>query len=517
MKKIKCTSPDLRFSILTGKTKILIGKTQRVSSNSSTELLFSRVYKLEIPCDRNVRARKVESRKEKKSLKFGDPVRAKMSDVTDSSDSDDSDESNENDDLIAYLEDELDVSSSNSSSDDEAESRNELEGFRTKKRKFESTDEIEGSTSEGTMEQKLVPSVNVDVCIHPGSFGGMCICCGKTLDGESGLAFGFVHKGLRLHDEEVSRLCNDMTKLLCRQKLYLVLDLDHTLLNSTSLSRLSKEEMPIITQKSYLEGSLFKLEHIQMVTKLRPFVRTFLKEASEIFDMCIYTLGDRNYSLEMAKLLDPQREYFNANSNVISRDDGTQNRKKHLGVVLEKESAILILDDTKHVWPKHKDNLILMRRYLFFNSSCEHFGYKCKSLAELQIDESEADGALAKMLEVLKHIHYNFYKEDPVDRDVRQVLSSLRSEILSGCVIVLSRALRRDLPTLKKIAKKLGATCLNKLEPHVTHVVANSVGNRESKWALKEKKFLVNPQWIEEANFFWQKQLEENFSVEEKN
>lgn len=97
------------------------------------------------------------------------------------------------------------------------------------------------------------------------------------------------------------------------------------------------------------KGSLFKVEHRQTVTKLRPFVRTFLKEASEIFDLCIYTLGDRTYSLEMAKLLDPEREYFNANSNVISRDDGTQNRKKHLGMVLEKESAILILDDTKHV------------------------------------------------------------------------------------------------------------------------------------------------------------------------
>lgn len=47
-----------------------------------------------------------------------------MSAVTDSSDSD------ESDDLIAYIEDELDESSSNSSSDNEAESQNELEGFR---------------------------------------------------------------------------------------------------------------------------------------------------------------------------------------------------------------------------------------------------------------------------------------------------------------------------------------------------------------------------------------------------
>lgn len=66
-----------------------------------------------------------------------------------------------------------------------------------------------------------------------------------------------------------------------------------------------------------------------------------------------------------------------------------------------------------------------MNRYIFFNSSCENFGYKCKSLAALRIDESEADGALAKILKVLKHIHCTFFKEDLDDRDVREVVSYL--------------------------------------------------------------------------------------------
>lgn len=84
-----------------------------------------------------------------------------------------------------------------------------------------------------------------------------------------------------------------------------------------------------------------------MMTKLRPFVRTFLKEASEMFEMYIYTMGDRPYALEMAKLLDPKKEYFNA--KVISRDDGTQKHQKGLDIVLGQESAVLILDDTENV------------------------------------------------------------------------------------------------------------------------------------------------------------------------
>ena len=96
-----------------------------------------------------------------------------------------------------------------------------------------------------------------------------------------------------------------------------------------------------------LKGSLFRLDFMRMMTKLRPFIRTFLKQASELFEMYIYTMGDRAYALEMAKLLDPKKEYFG--DRVISRDDGTQKHQKGLDIVLGQESAVLILDDTENV------------------------------------------------------------------------------------------------------------------------------------------------------------------------
>lgn len=96
-----------------------------------------------------------------------------------------------------------------------------------------------------------------------------------------------------------------------------------------------------------LKGSLFRLDFMRMMTKLRPFIRTFLKEASEMFEMYVYTMGDRAYALEMAKLLDPKKEYFG--DRVISRDDGTLKNQKGLDIVLGQESAVLILDDTENV------------------------------------------------------------------------------------------------------------------------------------------------------------------------
>ncbi|KAF7806521.1 RNA polymerase II C-terminal domain phosphatase-like 4 isoform X2 [Senna tora] len=431
--------------------------------------------------------------------------------------------SSSSDDFVAYLDAALDASSPNaSSSNEEVENEDESEGVRIKRRKVESIEETQVSTSQAFTEQSSELTVNTDVCPHPGSFGDMCIRCGQKVDGESGVTFGYIHKELRLHNEEISRLrSSDMKNLFSRKKLYLVLDLDHTLLNSTLLVDLKSEELHLMTQTDSLadvsKGSLFKLDYMHMMTKLRPFVRTFLKEASEMFEMYIYTMGDRAYALEMAKLLDPRAEYFV--SKVISRDDGTQKHQKGLDIVLGQESAVLILDDTENAWMKHKDNLILMERYHFFASSCRQFGFNCQSLAESKSDECETDGALANVLNVLKQVHHTFFnelEEDLADRDVRQVLKTHKSEVLKGCVLVFSRIVHAAIPALRRMAEQMGATCLTEIDPSVTHVVATDAGTEKARWAVKENKFLVHPKWIEAANYFWQKQSEENFVVKKK-
>ncbi|XP_057415506.1 RNA polymerase II C-terminal domain phosphatase-like 4 isoform X1 [Lotus japonicus] len=321
-----------------------------------------------------------------------------------------------------------DASSSSSSSDKEAENIDEAESGSTKRRKVE-TEETEGSTLEGIMGPELVAQASVgNGCIHPYSFRGMCMDCEQDLDEKYGIPFEYIHEGLRLHDVEISRVRNEETKhFLCHKKLYLVLDLDQTLLNSVRFDRLSSKELYLLTHTDSLGDSLFKSD-TDMMTKLRPFVRTFLKEASKYFEMYIYTMGNRSYAQKMAKLLDPQAEYFKR--KVISRDDNTQKHQKGLDVVLGQESAVLILDDTKKVWTKHEDNLILIERYHFFARSRRQFGLNFESLAELKTDENETDGALKRILVLLKLVHYIFFyvlKEDLIDRDVRKVLSSLRT------------------------------------------------------------------------------------------
>lgn len=77
------------------------------------------------------------------------------------------------------------------------------------------------------------------------------------------------------------------------------------------------------------------------------------------------------YAAEMAKLLDPTGSLFSG--RVISRgDDGDASpsdvverasRHKDLYGVLGLESAVVIVDDSPGMWPRHQPNLIVVERY----------------------------------------------------------------------------------------------------------------------------------------------------------
>ena len=84
-----------------------------------------------------------------------------------------------------------------------------------------------------------------------------------------------------------------------------------------------------------------------MWTKLRPFVHQFLEAASGMYEMYVYTMGERIYAQAMASLLDPSGRFFG--SRVISQSDSTCRTTKDLDVMLGSESAVVILDDTEGV------------------------------------------------------------------------------------------------------------------------------------------------------------------------
>lgn len=80
----------------------------------------------------------------------------------------------------------------------------------------------------------------------------------------------------------------------------LVLDLDHTLINSAKFIECDEAALSMINRVMAAEASLpssqrtlYKLDQIQMYTKLRPGARQFLQKAAPHWELWIHTNGSR--------------------------------------------------------------------------------------------------------------------------------------------------------------------------------------------------------------------------------
>ncbi|CAA7058700.1 unnamed protein product [Microthlaspi erraticum] len=250
----------------------------------------------------------------------------------------------------------------------------------------------------------------------------ICLACKKKPRSVEGRAFDYLFSGLHLSHEAIS-LTKHLTTLISiyrHKKLYLVLDLDHTLIHSVKVSNLSKAEKCLV--KADESGSMNNLgRYKDRLVKLRPFVNEFLEEANKFFNMYVYTKGKYEYAQAIVRMIDPNKVYFG--DRVISRQESPH--WKTLDLVLADERGILIVDDRLDVWPDHKRNLLQITRYSFFKY--DRGNKKAKSsLAEEKKDESIKRGALANLLKFLKEIHNGFFscgvEEDLDSKDVRSLI-----------------------------------------------------------------------------------------------
>ncbi|KAI9191339.1 hypothetical protein LWI28_007132 [Acer negundo] len=250
-------------------------------------------------------------------------------------------------------------------------------------------------------------------CKHSTVINEVCLHCDRPMASDYGIRFDYIFDGLRLTLDEISRLkAANSNKLFAQKKLHLVLDLDHTLLQSRAFKKLTPDELYLKKQTDLnaSDGSLFVLDDAYLV-KLRPFVRTFLKEASSMFEIYVCSMGSRYYVKKVAKFLNPEGNFFD--SRFIAREDFKEKSKKNLDLVLGQECGTIIVDDTKSVWSNHLDNLITVQKYNYFNDRHRN----CKSYAEMKTDEIESEGELWNVFEVLRRIHGLFF--DGLIKDVR--------------------------------------------------------------------------------------------------
>ncbi|PIM98805.1 Phosphoprotein phosphatase [Handroanthus impetiginosus] len=332
---------------------------------------------------------------------------------------------------------------------------------------------------------------------------------------------------------ERARRLEEQKKMFAVRKLCLVLDLDHTLLNSAKFVEVDPQHDEMLRKKEEQDREkpqrhLFRFPHMGMWTKLRPGIWNFLEKASKLYELHLYTMGNKYYATEMAKVLDPKGELFSG--RVISRgDDGEPfdsddrvPKIKDLEGVLGMESAVVIIDDSERVWPHNKPNLIAVERYIYFPCSRRQFGLLRPSLLEIDHDERPEDGTLASSLAVIERIHQNFFAHQSLDEaDVRNILASEKRKVLAGCRIVFSRVFpvgftNPHLHPLWQLAEQFGAVCTSQLDEQVTHVVANSLGTDKVNWALSTGRFVVCPAWVEASSLLYRRANEHDFAIKQQ-
>ena len=319
-----------------------------------------------------------------------------------------------------------------------------------------------GTTPAAATRTTTTTTTEPEACEHPAFVFGICVHCGRRAETttttnktnktdadvpdndddddddkkeENGktTAVRYLHEGLTVSDKLLREAKREERKATLKQgKIFLVLDLDHTVLNSCRFDEVNDEERATLDAKVAkreeedelrktllgMVGSgngrggrrprfpdLYRLSHFSTYTKLRPYVFEFLEEAAKICRMHVYTMGDKNYAHEMASLIDPEGKYFHG--RIIGNSDSTCSKTKDLDIVLGGDDCTMIVDDTSRVWPRHARNLIRVDRYHFFRKSATSFREMEKSsVMERGLDEGEAEeeGAPAKHREVLKDV-----------------------------------------------------------------------------------------------------------------
>ncbi|KAK9825241.1 hypothetical protein WJX74_002857 [Apatococcus lobatus] len=358
---------------------------------------------------------------------------------------------------------------------------------------------------------------------HPGTVQGMCIRCGASIGDTSAgaspnVALRYLHAGLELSKTEADRLRSESLKrVLAGNRLILVLDLDHTLLTSTRNNEILDEKLHQKLSKMLTAQSLLpEAERMELWTKLRPGVREFLERMHLCYELHIYTHGTRPYALEMSRVLDPQRRLFA--ERIVSACDSSDKEHKNLDVLLGVETAVLIVDNTDTVWPKHSSNLLHCTSFVFFPADVPRLASSAL-LAACDPAHDTPDPMLPAAADILEDVHRMYFAgADAVRMDAKQCLAAARGKILAGVHIVFSRVFPQlmthpETHSLWKLATQLGATCGLATDAATTHVVANSRGTDKVVWALKHGKHVVTPSWLSASKGAWHRAPEKGHPV----
>ncbi|CEP11082.1 hypothetical protein [Parasitella parasitica] len=191
-------------------------------------------------------------------------------------------------------------------------------------------------------------------CIHETKFNGVCVACSHVDEKEFARA-------KQVEKEELKRLQSE-------KKLALIIDLDHTLMHATSVYDVAEwinKQKRSAAHKSRVK-EFFTISGNKYSFKIRPGLHRFLAQISSVYEIHVYTMGNRAYAKAFLDKIDPHRTLIKG--KVFTRDgNGCILKKKLSRLYPTNQTQVLVLDDCANVW-NDSPNLIQIEPYVFFKN-----------------------------------------------------------------------------------------------------------------------------------------------------
>lgn len=187
-------------------------------------------------------------------------------------------------------------------------------------------------------------------CKHVLRVGSLCALCGRELARDEQLVPALHSSDKLLQTAEAAEALQKESngKLRSDGKMMLIIDLDQTILHTTVEKCECDFKFISDTQSFYV--------------KLRPHLQKFLRTASKLFEMHIYTMGTREYARVICEHIDPKEKYFG--NRIVTRSENFNELKKSIGRITCITKNVIILDDRADVW-EYSANLVLIRPFWY--------------------------------------------------------------------------------------------------------------------------------------------------------
>ena len=268
----------------------------------------------------------------------------------------------------------------------------------------------------------------LEKCKHEMFYFRICTKCGyqKSEKEEKEVkAYGFMDNDFSFSKAKAESLEKSRVEdYLTSKKLILLLDLDNTILHCASIF-IEKEQVKSLMEKYKLYLSKIPIKnnlnkYDAILIKFRPYLKTFLKNIKNKFEIFIYTQATKEYATGIIQFINKNfEEDILSTRRMIPRkmdENGFAQNKSIKNVFPTQEKMVLIIDDNIDVWKESGNNFICIYPYRFFSEkdkiTKEIFffnGFEKKNTKDLYL-KVEYDNVLFCITNLLLNVHRKFFK-----------------------------------------------------------------------------------------------------------